>query len=226
MLEVGGGTGDDARALAQRVGPSGWVLAIDVSEQLVAVARERSLGSNLPVEFRLQDVHRLDLPEASFDASRADRTFQHLERPQEALAQMVRVTRPGGIVCLCEPDWSTFVVDSRERELTRTILDFAGSQVRHGWMGRQLRRLLREANLEEVSVTPFTLLATDYTQGVRVLGLEYAATQASQHGVITPDEAARWLSDLQVASEQGSFFAGATVFVASGKRADGEPAAP
>ena len=220
VLDVGCGTGDDARALAAQVGATGRVVGIDTSERLISEARERSRGAELPVEFHLQDIHFLNAPDATFHACRADRTFQHLDQPQEALRQMVRVTRAGGIVCLCEPDWSTVVVDSQDLEWTRAILEFACNHVRHGWIGRQLRRLLRQAGLQDVQITPFTLTATDYSQAVKVFGLEYSATEAQKSGIISPEAAASWLSNLDEDSNAGLFFAAATVFVAAGRKPD------
>ena len=51
LLDVGCGAGDDVRALAQIVGPDGWVAGIDNSEQMVTEARKRTEGLDLPVEF-------------------------------------------------------------------------------------------------------------------------------------------------------------------------------
>src|SRR5215211_7777675 len=48
VLDLGSGTGDDARRLAEATGPTGQVLGIDASEAMVAEARRRAAGSGLP----------------------------------------------------------------------------------------------------------------------------------------------------------------------------------
>ena len=53
----------------------------------------------------------LDEPDASFDAARSERTLQWLADPAAAVAEMVRVVRPGGRISLIDTDWSTFTID-------------------------------------------------------------------------------------------------------------------
>src|SRR3954453_14467154 len=104
LLDIGCGAGDDVRSLAQLVGPAGLVVGLDSSATMVAEAERRAAGTGLPVEFRVGDVYALDWPDASFDGCRADRVFQHLAERDGALAELVRVTRPGGRIAITDPD--------------------------------------------------------------------------------------------------------------------------
>ncbi|MGH3832226.1 MAG: methyltransferase domain-containing protein [Pseudonocardiaceae bacterium] len=61
-LEVGCGTGDDAREVAALVGSTGKVVAVDLSETMLTEARRRGGGSRLPVEFHAADLSELDFP--------------------------------------------------------------------------------------------------------------------------------------------------------------------
>jgi ubiquinone/menaquinone biosynthesis C-methylase UbiE len=70
VLELGCGTGDDARALAALVAPDGKVVGIDASEAMIGVARERSGDGAHLTEFALGDVRALDFPDGAFDACR------------------------------------------------------------------------------------------------------------------------------------------------------------
>jgi ubiquinone/menaquinone biosynthesis C-methylase UbiE len=56
VLDVGCGTGDDAREIAGRVGPTDRVVGIDLSEFLVNESKRRADGLGLPVEFRRECV--------------------------------------------------------------------------------------------------------------------------------------------------------------------------
>ena len=70
LLDVGCGTGDDVRDLAQLVGPRGRVVGVDVSGAMIAEAKKRHATSELPVEFVEGDAQDLTFPEASFDRCR------------------------------------------------------------------------------------------------------------------------------------------------------------
>jgi ubiquinone/menaquinone biosynthesis C-methylase UbiE len=101
VLDVGCWAGDGLRSLAEFVGATGRVVGVDTSKAMLAEARARTEG--LAVECRVGDAHRLEFATDTFDACRADRVFQHLERPREALAELVRVTRPGGWIVVMDP---------------------------------------------------------------------------------------------------------------------------
>ncbi len=219
ILDVGCGTGDDVRALAAVVGPSGRVTGVDSSAAMISEARQRSETLSLPVEFCVGDAHALAFPDGTFDGARTDRTLQHLERPAGALAEMARVTRPGGRLVVSEPDWETLVVDVQDRTVTRAILALCCDRHRQGWVGRQLYRLLIDAGLQDVAVTGVTLVLTDNALAETVLGLRKAAENAVTAGVIKQDAAQRWIGELDAAAATGRFFSAVTGFIAIARKA-------
>ena len=77
VIELGCGTGDDSRALAELVGPDGEVVGIDASAAMITIARQRTEGTGLPVTFHVGDATQLDLPTGSFDAARCERLLIH-----------------------------------------------------------------------------------------------------------------------------------------------------
>ncbi len=93
VLDLGCGTGDDAREIGALVGPKGKVVGLDVSPTMIAEARKRALSTDLPVKFIEGDALNLPFPSESFDRVRTDRVLVHLRKPGKALAEMVRVTR-------------------------------------------------------------------------------------------------------------------------------------
>jgi SAM-dependent methyltransferase len=104
VLDVGAGDGNVAEAAA-RAGAS--VVASDLAPALVALGRERTAGTD--VEWLEADAEALPLPDASFDAALSAFSLQYAPRPGIALAQAVRVTRPGGMLGLASwtPDGYT-----------------------------------------------------------------------------------------------------------------------
>ena len=101
VLDVAAGAGEPAVSAADRVGPSGYVLATDISEGIVElalqVARERGLKQ---IEARVMDGEKLDLPDASFDAVLCRLGLMYMPHPVTALREWRRALRAGGRVAV------------------------------------------------------------------------------------------------------------------------------
>jgi ubiquinone/menaquinone biosynthesis C-methylase UbiE len=218
LLDLGCGNGDDARELAGLVGPTGRVVGVDRSETLIATARERLGSEPLPVTLQVGDAYQLDFPDATFDGCRADRVFHHLERPEQAMAELVRVARPGAHVVTIDPDFETGIVDAPDPALTRRLLNLNCDSYRNGWMGRHMRALFRAAGLVEVAIEPLVVAFEEYTFANQVLALEGMVTRAQEAGVVRAADGARWLAELQQASAEGRFFGSLTAFMAVGRK--------
>lgn len=97
------GTGDLAFALARRVTPSGRVVALDFSENMLQVGRgkaaERGYGN---VEFVQGDALALPFDDGTFDAATAAFGVRNLADLPAGLREMARVVRPGGRVVVLE----------------------------------------------------------------------------------------------------------------------------
>jgi SAM-dependent methyltransferase len=208
LLDVGCGRGDDVRALAPRVGPTGCVVGIDVSETLIGEARQR--GATSCVEFQPADAHAMPFADASFDAARVERALQHVEDPAGVLAEMARVVRPGGIIVASEPDWGTLAVDADDRAITREVGRLiCDHHIRNGWIGRQLPGHFARLGMAAIEVRPVTLAITSFTVAADLLHLEATA-------------APPWLQELQQRDSHGAFFAAMTGFTVKGRvAADG-----
>lgn len=81
------------------------VTGIDVNERLLEAGRSRLSGERKEtVELRRGDCYALDLPDGSVDFVYARLLFQHLSEPRRALAEVRRVLRPGGRICIADVD--------------------------------------------------------------------------------------------------------------------------
>jgi ubiquinone/menaquinone biosynthesis C-methylase UbiE len=218
VLDLGCGTGDDVQELSRLVGPSGRVVGVDRSETVIVEARERVLGTTLPIEFQATDAYALPFPDATFDACRADRVFHHLEHPRRAFDELLRVTRPDGRVLLFDPDFETALVDAPNRALTRRLLNFFCDGYQDGWMGRRLPGLFREAGLTEITIEPVTVLLTDLSQANAVLALEDTVARAGAAGVVSGADGVAWLEGLRARTEAGRFFAAVSAFIVVGHK--------
>jgi ubiquinone/menaquinone biosynthesis C-methylase UbiE len=219
ILDVGCGAGDDVRALAHIVGPTGKVTGIDISETMVAQARARAEGLDAPMEFQVGDINRLGFPDAAFAAARADRVLHHLDDPGRALSELARVVRAGGRVVVSEPDFDTFVIDHHDQELTRRILTvYATGGARSGRLGRHLYALFGEQGFQDIEVAPVPILMTDLRQAQDVMWIGPTLERAQALGAISEDEASSWIADLESAGRAGRFFAAGFGFTVGGRR--------
>ncbi len=122
-LLAAGSVGVGTRVLDVATGP-GWVAAeaaergasvvgVDVAEAMIATARSAHPG----LEFRWADAHELPFADASFDAVVGNLAVMHLSRPERAMAEFVRVLRPGGRLAL------TAWADPSQHRLAGVFLD-------------------------------------------------------------------------------------------------------
>jgi len=106
ILDIGCGPGTISADLATLV-PSGKVIGLeyapDVLVQARATAAERGVEN---IEFVVGDVHALEYPDDTFDVVHAHQVLQHVGDPVQALREMRRVTKPGGIVAVRDADMS------------------------------------------------------------------------------------------------------------------------
>jgi ubiquinone/menaquinone biosynthesis C-methylase UbiE len=215
VLDVGCGTGDDAREIAGLVGPQGKVVGVDRSEAMVDESRKRASGSGLPVEFVLGDAYHLQFADQSFDRARADRVFVHLEDPAAALAEMARVLRPGGRIVVSDPDVDTIYVDSPYRDTTRRVFHSCADRAGSGLVGRALPRMFEQAGLCNVACTPQVLRA-NLTFLHRLIDGHLADSDVA--GLFSPGELEAWWQDAARAEAAGHFHCGFSVFTVVGQK--------
>src|SRR5262245_10091966 len=105
VLDVGCGSGATTIAFAQKVGPSGHVLGIDVSEPMLARARQ-SAPAELPVDFVLADATIYPFDPASTDLLASRFGVMFFAEPSVSFANMRKALRPSGrlaFACWREP---------------------------------------------------------------------------------------------------------------------------
>jgi len=96
VLDVGTGAGALALALAPHVAEA---VGVDVEPELLARAHERAPAN---VTFEEADATHLPFADASFDLAGTLRTLHHVHRPELVVAELARVTRPGGTVLVVD----------------------------------------------------------------------------------------------------------------------------
>jgi demethylmenaquinone methyltransferase/2-methoxy-6-polyprenyl-1,4-benzoquinol methylase len=104
LLDLAGGTGDMAAALAPRVGPQGGVVVCDINAAMLARGRERLVDEGIVgnVSYVQGDAQRLPFAERCFDCITMGFGLRNVTHKAAALHDMHRVLRPGGRVVVLE----------------------------------------------------------------------------------------------------------------------------
>jgi ubiquinone/menaquinone biosynthesis C-methylase UbiE len=101
VLDVCCGTGASAIPAAQRVGPSGTVVGVDLADRLLARGRSKAYALGLRnVKFVGGDMEELDFPDVSMDAVLCVLGLYYAQAPQSAIDKLWRLVKPGGLLAI------------------------------------------------------------------------------------------------------------------------------
>lgn len=148
-LELGAGRGSITRWLADRVGPTGRVVAADLDHRLLG-----EVPGN--VEVRTFDVRHDELESESYDVVHCRSVLMHLPDPAAALRTMARSLGPGGVLLVEEPDYGLFAYGGRPDAQMFTIVThkvlgaLTSAGVQNSYLGRTLPGLVADSGLEQI----------------------------------------------------------------------------
>ena len=157
VLDVGSGPGTITADLASR---TQRVVAVEMSQRALDLTREEMERRGVSnVDFVVSDAHDLDLPDDSFDVVHAHQVLQHVASPVQALREMWRVCRRGGIVAVRDSDYEGFAWWPRLPALDRWMSLYQQAAVANGGEPQAGRRLLswaHEAGFPDITATSST----------------------------------------------------------------------
>lgn len=176
VVEIGCGPRGCLNLLSERVGATGRVVGVERSLEHVERAKQFVIHEGLSnVEVLHADARSTDLPAETFDFATARLVLVNVPQPEQLVAEMVRLVRPGGVVALHEADSTTQRCDpplpaqTRALQLLDTCAEMDGID---RTIGTRSARLLREAGLVEVRVHPLVHVYP-VGHGRRMLLLEF-----------------------------------------------------
>ena len=102
VLDVASGSGDLAAAFAKRAGPTGQVWMTDINAAMLGVGRDKMIDTGVFAPLALCDAEKLPFASETFDCVSVAFGLRNMTHKDAALAEMARVTRPGGRVLVLE----------------------------------------------------------------------------------------------------------------------------
>jgi ubiquinone/menaquinone biosynthesis C-methylase UbiE len=217
VLDAGTAVGDFARDLAFMTGQLGSVTALDNSASVLSMAKARHDGSR--VHYVRGDISALAFPDATFDRVHSERVLRSVPDPDRAVAELIRVLRPHGRLCVVDTDWEAVQLDGppepvlrRAREMIANVGPSTGRS-----MGRTLRRRLIRAGLADVGTEPVTFAVTDPDEASALTPMFRPATGPFA-GLVPPDFQERWFAEVDKAVADGTFLFATTIWVSWGTK--------
>lgn len=157
LLDVGAGSGTISVGFAELI-PDGHVTGIDLNPDILPRARTIAEKAGVKnVDFQLGSAHKLPFADETFDITFCHQVLIHIGTPWEALREMIRVTKQGGIIAAREGDYETECVWPVVPELQMFHSLIARIMSANGGdptAGRQLVSWALKAGAERSQVTP------------------------------------------------------------------------
>jgi ubiquinone/menaquinone biosynthesis C-methylase UbiE len=148
VLDLGSGAGADALISARRVGPTGKAIGIDMTEEMLELARRNAIDAGLEnVEFRKGHLEELPLADESVDVVISNCAINLSGDKPRVLAEAARVLRPGGRFAVSDVIADPDMDDATRAEIAAWIGCIAGALTES-----EFREALAAAELAEVEV--------------------------------------------------------------------------
>jgi ubiquinone/menaquinone biosynthesis C-methylase UbiE len=162
VLDLGCGPGLLAVELAAAVGPTGTVTAADISADMLVLTRDAAAGAGVGLRVVRADATALPLPDAGLDAAITVQTLEFVPAVDRALAELLRVLRPGGRLLVLDTDWSE--VDWHSADPSRRARFLAAWSAATAWpsLPRTLPARLAAAGFIDIETHDFPLGGTDF----------------------------------------------------------------
>ncbi|WP_410622913.1 GNAT family N-acetyltransferase [Amycolatopsis sp. cmx-8-4] len=148
VLDLGSGGGLDVLLSARRVGPTGRVIGLDMTDEMLTLARRHAAEAGVTnAEFAKGTIERIPLPDASVDVVISNCVIALSPDKPAVFAEIARVLRPGGRVGVTDIVAGDTLTDT-ERAARTGAVECVGGALTAG----RYRALLREAGLFGIDV--------------------------------------------------------------------------
>lgn len=209
VLDIGSGPGLLAFSLAQLVGETGRVVALDNAPAMVAMTKAR-LANMKQAETVEGQATEFAFPDASFDAAVSTQVYEYVADMPRALAELHRVLKPSGRALILDTDWRSVVWHSSDKQRMERVLIAWDDHLADPHLPATLGPLMKRAGFTVRRVDVVPMLSAHYQPATYAAGImrtisNYVRTNAARHG-LTAQELQAWWDDQQQLIARGEFF--------------------
>jgi ubiquinone/menaquinone biosynthesis C-methylase UbiE len=206
VLDIGTGPGFEPFELATVLGPTGRLYAIDTSDVMLQLSRQRCADQPW-VEFQSADASKLPFDDATLDAAVVVQVYEYVEDVAAALAELRRVLRPGGRAVVIDSDWRSIVWESADPARMMRVLKAFEEHLIHPCLNRALPLLLKQAGFalnhaQVLSAFDLTFSEDRFSYALAHLIADFVP---GRHG-LSQDDGEAWREDLRRADQEGRYF--------------------
>ncbi len=203
VLDVGVGPGFLAAEMAGEVGANGMVAGIDVSQSMLALAKERDAA----VDLRAGSAGSIPYPDASFDVAVSTQVLEYVADVPAALAELRRVVRAGGRILILDTDWDSIVWRSGDNARMAAVLAAWEGHLADPRLPRRMLDELRSAGFtpDMPLVLPLLNVGFDPVHAFSAGLIDIVGDFAAQRGAVPAAEVDAWKADLRSQGD-GYFF--------------------
>ena len=175
VLDLGSGAGFDCFLAAKSVGPSGKVIGIDMTPEMIAKARKNAArGGYENVEFRIGEIEHLPVADSSVDVIISNCVINLSPDKRSVFEDAFRVLKPGGRLTI-----SDIVATQELPEEVRTDLSLHSGCMAGATPIHELRKLLADAGFRDVKIEEKTGSREFIREWAPGLGIENYVTSAT-----------------------------------------------
>ena len=212
VIDLGSGPGFLCESMADIVGPSGRVLGIDISPDLVELSVRRNHRGWL--SYRVGDATVVDEPEASFDVVTCTQVAEYIAEVDNVISQAFRVLKPGGRTLFVATDWDSVIWHSGAPDRMAAVMKSWEAHCAHPRLPRTMASRLSAAGLVLEGVSVFPILNLEWSDAAYSTGLATSIREfVAKRGDIGADELADWAEELPRLSRQGRYFFSSNRFI-------------
>jgi arsenite methyltransferase len=179
VLDLGSGGGIDVLLSARRVGPTGKAYGLDMTEEMLALARENQAKSGLTnVEFLKGEIENIPLPDNSVDVIVSNCVINLSADKQQVLKEAYRVLKPGGRFAVSDVVVRGEVPAAIRKSVELWVGCVAGAMEEQEYIDK-----LQRAGFADVAVEPWRIYKTeDARTFIQEGGLDYDTVAAQADG--------------------------------------------
>jgi arsenite methyltransferase len=212
VLDAGCGPGFYVAETLERVGAEGSVVGVDASEPMLALAAKRCAG-HANVGFEQGDVTKLPVRDADFDRALSVQVLEYVDDIPAALAELLRVLRPGGRVLIWDVDWATVSWHSEDPARMERFLAAWDEHLADPSLPQTLSARRRAARFEDIEMTGHAFVTDNLTEET------YAgALVPMMAGFVGTDEAQDWAAEQRELAKRGESYFACIQFCFTGTR--------